>query len=368
MTAPVLEARGVSVVFRGRRRGLTGPPARIRAVEDVTLAVRGGETLALVGESGSGKTTLGRTLAHLQTATSGEVRLDGAPADPALLRRRVQVIFQDPFSALNPRLTVRRLLEEPLIVHRLGTPGERTRRVEELLDLVGLPRSHQERYPHEFSGGQRQRIAVARALAIGPEILLADEPLSALDVSIQAQIVNLLGELKAALGLTLVLISHDLSVVGHVADRVAVMHLGRVVETGAVAQVFAQPRHPYTRALLAAAPLPDPARRGRIVPGADDDAPAPPDGCRYRARCPWAADICARLPALEGAGEGREVACHRWRELPAPDSPVAFDPPYRLRLEAYARRRAAALSARAAPREAGADRPPPVAVQQGDPA
>ncbi|MFL1461463.1 ABC transporter ATP-binding protein [Roseococcus sp. DSY-14] len=292
----------------------------VRAVDGVSFTVRRGETLALVGESGCGKSTTARLALRLIEPSAGRVRFDGVDIttlDRAALkafRRRAQIVFQDPYASLNPRYTVAQTLSEPLEVHGIGDAASRRARVEELLGLVGLAPFHAARYGHEFSGGQRQRIGIARALAAGPDLVVCDEPVSALDVSIQAQVVNLLRDLQQRLGLAYLFIAHDLAVVKHVADRIAVMYLGRIVEVQEKAALFANPRHPYTRALLAAIPHPDPSRRGRIVPlGGDLPSPLnPPSGCRFRTRCPFAQARCAaEEPALVDG-----VACHFADALP----------------------------------------------------
>ncbi|MGH6947688.1 MAG: ABC transporter ATP-binding protein, partial [Kiloniellales bacterium] len=278
------------------RRGIFVEPTVISAVDVVSLAVQPGETLSIVGESGCGKSTLGRLMLRLLEPSEGRVAFEGrditkaGAAELRALRRRMQLIFQDPFSSLNPRLTVGAILAEPLWVHGLGKASARRERVAELLRLVGLEPRHAERYPHEFSGGQRQRIAIARALSSGPTFLVGDEPVSALDVSIQAQIVNLLEDLKARLGLTLVMIAHDLAVIRHVSHRVAVMYLGQLVELAPVDALFETPLHPYSQALLTAIPVPDPsARRERRLLAGDVPSPArPPSGCRFHTRCPHA--------------------------------------------------------------------------------
>ncbi len=312
--APVLRAEGLVKRFEvgrglfGRARGLVG------AVDGVSLEVEPGRTLAVVGESGCGKSTLARLLLRLIEPDAGRIELDGqdlrALDEAALLRarRHVQMVFQDPYGSLNPRMSAGDTLAEPLRLHAVVPAAQRAARVRRLLDQVGLPAEAARRYPHEFSGGQRQRLAIARALAAGPKVLVCDEPVSALDVSIQAQILNLLADLQRELGLAYVFISHDLGVVRQVASEVAVMYLGRFVETGPALQVFAAPRHPYTRALLGAVPVADPARRGtRTVLAGDVPSPlAPPPGCRFHTRCPHADEHCRTeapsLPAqLHGA-------------------------------------------------------------------
>jgi ABC-type oligopeptide transport system ATPase subunit len=268
---PLLEVRHLTKEFT-RRKGLFSTAAPVRAVDDVSFAIERGETFGLVGESGSGKTTTGRCILRLIEPTSGEVLFDGrdvlalSRGDLRRARRDMQIVFQDPYSSLNPRMRVADIVEEPLIIHRLGSKAERQARVTELFGLVGLNPEHLRRYPHEFSGGQRQRIGLARALALNPSLIVADEPVSALDVSVQAQVVNLLMELQRRLQLTYLFIAHDLRLVQHICSRTAVMYLGRIVEMGETAKLFAAPQHPYTRALLSAIPVPDPdAPRHRIV-------------------------------------------------------------------------------------------------------
>ena len=316
----LVDAAAVSVEFRVSARGWRGSKQRLRAVDGVSLTIDRGETVALVGESGCGKTTLGRTLLRLYDPVEGRILFDGTDIGSlrgsALLgfRRRAQMIFQDPFASLDPRMRVQDLVGEPLRAH--GVRGEERRaEVARLLDLVGLPPGAARRYPHAFSGGQRQRIGIARALALSPEFVVADEPVSALDVSIQATIINLLGDLQDSLGLTLLLIAHDLAVVRHAATRVAVMYLGTIVELGSGDSILEQPLHPYTRSLLSAVPIPDPAAertRERIVLRGDVPSPIdPPSGCRFHPRCPVAIPVCATIrPELRETENGRAVACH----------------------------------------------------------
>ncbi|HRZ17969.1 MAG TPA: ATP-binding cassette domain-containing protein, partial [Candidatus Hydrogenedentes bacterium] len=284
----------------------------------VSFSIPRGATLSLVGESGSGKTTTGRLVLRLVEPTSGEVSFDGTDVLRAdrgtlrALRKRMQIIFQDPYASLNPRMTVGGMLGEILRVHRLARGAAVAARVAELLDLVGLPGAAADRYPHEFSGGQRQRVGIARALAVEPEFIIADEPVSALDVSIQAQILNLLKDLQERLGLTYLFISHDLAVVRHISTHVAVMYLGRIVETAPAADLFAAPVHPYTKALLAAAPVPDPAaRRDRVVLSGDVPSPInPPSGCPFHPRCPDARPECSQTAQrLADTGSGHFAAC-----------------------------------------------------------
>lgn len=315
MTDPILDIRNLTVRF-----------GQIAAVNDVSLTLRRGETLGLVGESGSGKSTASRAILQINRASAGQVRFDGeelvSASGPRLkaLRRRMQMVFQDPRSSLDPRMTVGALLEEPLVIFGIGNRASRKAKVAEMLHLVGLDPAVGSRYPHEFSGGQAQRIAIARALILEPELIIADEPVSALDVSIQAQIINLLVKLRTQLNLSMLFIAHDLAVVRHISDRVAVMYLGRVVELADRDRLYGAPAHPYTRALLSAVPVPDPAveahRKREILSG---ELPSPgrlPSGCAFRGRCPLHAslgrpEVCATtLPPLSEIAPGQSAACH----------------------------------------------------------
>jgi oligopeptide transport system ATP-binding protein len=300
----------------------------VRAVDGVTFEIFRGETLGLVGESGCGKSTVGRCLLRLIEPTRGEVSFEGRDVralggdELRRLRREMQIIFQDPYASLNPRLRVRDIVGEPLIVHRMGDKGERRERVADLLRKVGLDPDYMNRYPHEFSGGQRQRIGIARALALNPKLIVADEPVSALDVSVQAQVINLLEDLQAEFDLTYLFISHGLAVVEHISNRVAVMYLGRIVEVASAEELYANPLHPYTRALLSAIPVPDPTRkRDRIVLKGDVPTPInPPSGCRFHTRCPEAVAECSQIdPDLREVAPGHTVACIRvpgWFDAP----------------------------------------------------
>jgi oligopeptide transport system ATP-binding protein len=331
-SGPLLEVRDLKVSFP-LRRGLIfeRKVGEVKAVDGVTFSVESGETLGLVGESGCGKTTTGRAIIRLLRPTSGSVHFDGvdlASLDSNALRRvrtRIQMIYQDPYSSLNPRMTVGEVVGEPLAIQHRGTRRERRERVQQLMEMVGLNPRYVERYPHEFSGGQRQRIGVARALALNPDLVLADEPVSALDVSIQAQILNLLEELQSTLHLTYLFIAHDLSVVRHISDRIAVMYLGRIVELASSVELHREPLHPYSVALLSAVPVPDPAveaRRRRVILKGDVPSPAdPPPGCHFHTRC-WLRERlgnparCAEVdPPLRKLADGHEVACHFAEEV-----------------------------------------------------
>jgi len=314
MTMPLLSVRGLRKIFPSRRRGAPG----VRAVDGIDFDIARGSTFGLVGESGCGKTTTGRLVLRLIEPTEGTIEFESrdlmalAPAALRAFRREAQIVFQDPMSSLNPRMSVAELVMEPLVVHRVGTSAERRARLARLLDLVGLAPQHAARFPHEFSGGQRQRIAIARALALEPKLIVCDEAVSALDVSIQAQILNLLGDLRDELGLTYLFISHDLGVVRHLSDRVAVMYLGEIVEVADKHALFERPSHPYTQILLRAIPrIADGRRHFETVPGDVPSPSAPPPGCRFHTRCPHAMDICrTTAPAMVDVSATHRAACH----------------------------------------------------------
>jgi oligopeptide transport system ATP-binding protein len=356
-TEPLLSVSGLTKHFPVKR-GIVFQSAvgTVRAVDGLSFDVAPGETLALVGESGCGKSTTGRLVLRLIEATEGTIRFAGRDvrglSRGALrdLRRDMQIIFQDPYASLNPRLTVGETLAEPLRLHGLASGAALRRRIDELLGEVGLSAWHALRYPHEFSGGQRQRIGIARALASQPKLIVCDEPVSALDVSIQAQVINLMQDLKGKFGLSYIFIAHDLAVVRHISDRVAVMYLGKIVELAPKRSLFARPRHPYTQALLSAVPVPDPtAQRARIRLAGDVPSPLnPPKGCRFHTRCAHAQDRCRSeepllRPLQDGAGaEGQVVACHFAESIVPPALVPENDPPYARRLAALRKLSAAA--------------------------
>lgn len=326
MSDIILRASNIKRYFGGGRSLFKRDPL-VRAVDDVSLSIHRGETFAIVGESGCGKSTLARVLLRLIEPTEGRIHFAGQDITSIdtktlrALRRDMQIIFQDPFSSLNPRMSVHDLIAEPMLAHGLATRSDVAAKVADKLQLVGLLPEHAHRYPHEFSGGQRQRIGIARALASNPKMLIGDEPVSALDVSIRAQIINLLEDLKQQLGLTIILVSHDLGVVRHTANRVAVMYLGRIVEMGETEALYRRPLHPYTRALLAAIPAQTPSAR-RTKPLLDGDPPSPvspPPGCHFHTRCPFVIDRCRTdIPALVIPDGAQSVACHRALDI-APD-------------------------------------------------
>ncbi len=319
MTEPLVEVRSLIKHYPVTGGIFLRKVASVKAIDGVDLTIQEGETLGLVGESGCGKSTLGRLVLRLEEPTSGEVLFDGNDIlvydreKMRSIRKWMQIIFQDPFASLNPRKNVSYIVGEPLLVHGMKRRREREDRVQELLEVVGLRREHMRRYPHQFSGGQRQRIGVARALALNPKLIICDEAVSALDVSIQAQVINLLQDLQQEFGLTYLFISHDLSVVEHISDRVAVMYLGKIVELAGKKTIYQNPLHPYTQALLAAAPVPDPHREAHhtILKGDVPSPIDPPSGCRFHTRCPYVEQICRdHEPELKDFGGGQMVACH----------------------------------------------------------
>lgn len=320
---PLVEVKHLKKYFSVNTGLFTSKP--LKAVDDVSFSINKGETLGLVGESGCGKTTVGRTILHLYKPTAGEIVFDGKPlktsADLHAYRKRATMVFQDPYSSLNPRMTVSDIIAEPLDIHKAyANKAERTERILELMNYVGLNSEHAARYAHEFSGGQRQRIGIARALALNPDFIVCDEPVSALDVSIQAQVINMFYELQQQLGLTYLFIAHDLLVVRHISDRIAVMYLGKMVELAEAGEICDHPIHPYSKSLMSAVPIPDPkiARANkRIVLSGDIPSPLnAPSGCPFRTRCPYATEQCAQeMPPLKELSKGHFVACHRAEEL-----------------------------------------------------
>jgi len=330
----ILEGLDLKKHFGGG--GFFSSPSVVRAVDGVSLRIERGETFAIVGESGCGKSTLGRLLLRLIEPTAGDVRYEGRSiltldkSEMRRLRRDLQIIFQDPFASLNPRMSVGDIIGEPIWLHGLASGRDKRERVADLMRTVGLLPAYMDRFPHEFSGGQRQRIGIARALAGDPKLIIGDEPVSALDVSIQAQIINLLEDLKDRFGLTLVIVAHDLAVIRHMSDRVAVMYLGEIVELSETDELFDNPLHPYTQALLAAIPIPSPvSRQPKALLQGDVPSPAaPPSGCRFHTRCPHARALCREQhPALEDVPGGRKVACHFWREIQSAGAGSISAPP-----------------------------------------
>jgi len=321
---PILEIKGLKKHFPIKTGFFNKVTGHVRAVDGVDFQVMPGETLGIVGESGCGKSTTGRTILRLLDPSAGEVLFNGkdlaklSKEEMRQMRKDIQMVFQDPYASLNPRKTIRQILLEPLKVHGIGSSrGERIKRVEEIIEVVGLRKEHLDRHPHDFSGGQRQRIGIARALILKPKVIIADEPVSALDVSIQSQVLNLLKDLKKEFNLTLIFISHDLSVVRHLCDRIAVMYLGRVVEIADKKQLFTNPSHPYTSALLSAVPIANPkAKRTRVILKGDLPSPAnPPSGCTFHPRCPVAKESCkTKIPILQDIDSGHHVSCHLFTE------------------------------------------------------
>ena len=325
----LLDVRNLKKYFPIHKGFLRREVGSVRAVDDVSFKIYKGETVSLVGESGCGKTTISRCIVRALDPTSGEISYSGADRDPVDLatisqssfrpfRKEIQMIFQDPFSSLNPRMTIFEIIGEPLLVNNLGNREERQTRVSELLSEVGLPQEYMQRFPHAFSGGQRQRIGIARALAPQPRLIIADEPVSGLDVSVQAQVINLMMDLQDRFELTYLFVSHDLSVVNQISDRVIVMYVGKIVETGPPQELFKNPKHPYTAALISSLPKPDPTQRTarEALEGEIANPASPPQGCYFHPRCPFAVEICkTEAPELKEIKPGRHVSCHRAEEL-----------------------------------------------------
>ncbi|MFJ7828207.1 ABC transporter ATP-binding protein [Psychrobacillus sp. NPDC096623] len=323
MTEPLLKVEGLKKYFPVRTGLLGKHTGNVKAVDDISFFVNEGETLGIVGESGCGKSTTGRMLMRLLEPTEGKVTFNGkeltnvSKDEMRKARREIQMVFQDPYASLNPRHTIEKILMEPLIVHNIGDPKSRKKKVHDFLEIVGLSSYHAKRYPHQFSGGQRQRIGIARALMTNPKLIIADEPVSALDVSIQAQVLNLMQDLQKELKLTYIFIAHDLGVVRHISDRVGVMYLGRMAELATSESLYAEPLHPYTKALLSAVPVPDPEfKREQIILEGDIPSPSnPPTGCTFHTRCPFKMDICSKeIPQLQEVKTGHFVACHLYNE------------------------------------------------------
>ncbi|MGE6489333.1 ABC transporter ATP-binding protein [Paenisporosarcina sp. NPDC076898] len=323
MTEPLLKVEGLKKYFPIRKGILSRVSGHVKAVDDVSFYVNKGETLGIVGESGCGKSTTGRMLMRLLEPSEGKVVFDGKELtsisndDMRKARREIQMVFQDPYASLNPRHTIEKILEEPLIVHGIGDAKTRKKKVHDFLEIVGLSSYHAKRYPHQFSGGQRQRIGIARALMTNPKLIIADEPVSALDVSIQAQVLNLMQDLQKELNLTYIFIAHDLGVVRHISDRVGVMYLGKMVELAESELLYDKPLHPYTQALLSAVPVPDPnfVREQILIKGDIPSPSNPPSGCTFHTRCPFKMDVCTKIvPKLEEVEPGHSVACHLYSE------------------------------------------------------